>query len=183
MRLLLIFVAAGMLAWAPAAAQPTALRAAPRAEGPALRLGDVFLVEGEAAAKEIAPAPPAGERGRFSTLFLEAAARSAGLEWVPPAGLLEVEVEGPEFDQRGSAAAQRRALGGGLRRPARAEAVIRRGDAVTLLFEAGGLRLSARARAMANAGEGETVRLVNVDSQREIEAVAVGPGLARVARP
>jgi flagella basal body P-ring formation protein FlgA len=61
--------------------------------------------------------------------------------------------------------------------------VIKRGDVITLHYDAGPLRLSARARALANAAAGDPVRLVNIDSERAIDAIAVAPGQARVSTP
>ncbi len=59
-------------------------------------------------------------------------------------------------------------------------AVVERGETVLVVFESAGIRLTARARAMADSAEGETARFVNLQSNRMIDAVVVGPGLARV---
>jgi flagella basal body P-ring formation protein FlgA len=57
---------------------------------------------------------------------------------------------------------------------------IKRGEAVTLLHETRGLRLSLRGRALADAAVGATVKVVNIQSNRTLEAIAEGPGVARV---
>ena len=61
-----------------------------------------------------------------------------------------------------------------------APVVIERGDIVSLVFESGALQLTVRARALADVGAGETGRFVNLQSNRTVEAVAAGAGLARV---
>ncbi|WP_339748806.1 flagellar basal body P-ring formation chaperone FlgA [uncultured Maricaulis sp.] len=58
--------------------------------------------------------------------------------------------------------------------------LVNRGDLVTLVFEARGIQLSVRARAMENAADGESVRFVNLQSNRTVEAMVDGPGRARV---
>jgi flagella basal body P-ring formation protein FlgA len=160
------------------------LRQPVQASGPALRLGDVLTVEGPAADREIAPAPRAGRSSAYPVAVLAAAAKAAGVDWTPPAGLESIEVLGPEVNARGSAAAssaQVSAPAAAVR--TRAEPVIKRGDVITLHYDAGPLRLSARARALANAAAGDPVRLVNIDSERAIDAIAVAPGQARVSTP
>ena len=57
---------------------------------------------------------------------------------------------------------------------------VRRGELVTLIYEAGGLRLAMRGRALANAAPGELVKVVNTQSNRTVEAIAESTGLARV---
>lgn len=84
-------------------------------------------------------------------------------------------------------------IGQAARRPLRADtplrafdveapSVIRRGDIVSLVFQSGPLTLAARARALDDAAQGETIRFVNLQSNRTVEAVADRPGRARVAR-
>lgn len=58
--------------------------------------------------------------------------------------------------------------------------LVNRGDLVTLVFEARGIQLSVRARAMENAADGESVRFVNLQSNRTVQAMVDGPGRARV---
>lgn len=159
-----------------AAAQSVALRADVRASGPALTLGDVFEIEGDAARREIAPAPDAGRKGAYSASMLAAAARAAGYEWTPPAGVTQVLVQGPQaagpsepltaptFSQAGT-------LG------------VKRGDIVTLSYATPGLRLSARMKAVSNGVVGGPVRLVNLSSAREVEAIVSGPGEAVLRTP
>jgi flagella basal body P-ring formation protein FlgA len=58
---------------------------------------------------------------------------------------------------------------------------IARGEVVTLIFTSGALQLSVQARAMENAAEGDTIRFVNLHSNRTVEARVERAGLARVA--
>lgn len=62
-----------------------------------------------------------------------------------------------------------------------APVMITRGEIVQLVYQAGGLVLTARARALDNASQGQTARFLNLQSNRTIQAVAEGPGQARVA--
>lgn len=59
--------------------------------------------------------------------------------------------------------------------------IVRRGDIVTLVYETPGLALSARGRALADAAEGESVSVVNEQSRRTVEGVAIGPDRVRIA--
>jgi flagella basal body P-ring formation protein FlgA len=85
-------------------------------------------------------------------------------------------------------------IGMAARRPLRADAplrgydieapvIIARGEIVSLIFRSGPLTLSARARAMEDGAQGELIRFVNLQSNRTVEAVADGPGRARVTGP
>lgn len=62
-----------------------------------------------------------------------------------------------------------------------APVMITRGEIVQLVYQVGGLVLTARARALDNASQGQTARFLNLQSNRTIQAVAEGPGQARVA--
>ncbi len=59
--------------------------------------------------------------------------------------------------------------------------VIEKGDSLMVVFQTRGLTLTARARALSDAAAGDTLRVVNLQSNRSIDVVAVGPGEARVA--
>jgi flagellar basal body P-ring formation protein FlgA len=58
--------------------------------------------------------------------------------------------------------------------------LIHRDKVVTILFEREGLRLAALGRAVEDGSRGSVVRVVNLDSRREIRAVVTGPGEASV---
>ncbi|MGF1464358.1 MAG: flagellar basal body P-ring formation chaperone FlgA [Maricaulaceae bacterium] len=57
---------------------------------------------------------------------------------------------------------------------------IAKNDLVDVVFETAGMRLTARARALEDAATGDMARLMNLNSNRMIEAEVTGPGQARV---
>jgi flagella basal body P-ring formation protein FlgA len=69
--------------------------------------------------------------------------------------------------------------------PVRAEdvrlpVVIARGEAVTMVVRHGGLTVTARGRALDEGARGATIRVMNIDSKRTIEAMVTGPGAVEV---
>jgi len=60
--------------------------------------------------------------------------------------------------------------------------VIRKGDAVTMVFRAPGIELTSRGRAMTDGGVGDTVAVVNAQSLKQIDAVVLGAGTVNVSR-
>lgn len=170
---------------------PIELREKARAKGPALQLGDVFAIEGPAATKEIAPAPPPGEAGTYATAFLSAAARAAGYEWTPQAGFIQIAIEGPRRDepQRPPSHFAQTQRGYANPLPTSAAATsqasapfIKRGDQITLVYAQGPLRLSTKARALSGAAVGETLRVVTLPAEQHLEARVTGPGEASVSQ-
>ncbi len=167
---LYLLVAAGV-----AGAQTVALRTRVEASGPAVTMGDVFDgAPAEVAARAIAPAPPPGQIGSLSMPVLAAAASAAGLDFAPPAGVSAVQVVRPG-GMRATLAPSGNAANGGR---SLADAAIRRGETVTLVYSAPGMALTMRARALEDAAIGQPVRLLNTSSNRTIDAVATGPGAA-----
>ena len=65
-------------------------------------------------------------------------------------------------------------------RDIRPVSVVRQGDPIQLVYERGALRLVVSARALNDAARGEPVRVQNLQSNRSMDAVAWGPGEARV---
>jgi flagella basal body P-ring formation protein FlgA len=63
-----------------------------------------------------------------------------------------------------------------LKRPT----LVAKGANVTLVFEAPGMRLTSVGRALAEGGEGDSIAVLNPTSYRQVQAVIVGPGTARV---
>ena len=57
---------------------------------------------------------------------------------------------------------------------------VRRGEPVTLMFEAGGVRLSLRGRAMGDAPVGAMIKVLNPQSNKTLDAIVESPGVARV---
>ena len=62
--------------------------------------------------------------------------------------------------------------------PPAATIAIKRGDIVTLTYSAPGLTLTTRARAMGDARSGQPVKLINLQSNKPVDAVVTGPGSA-----
>ncbi|MBY0563437.1 MAG: flagella basal body P-ring formation protein FlgA [Hyphomonadaceae bacterium] len=173
LRCLAIALLCSFAAAQAAFADTVSLRARVEASGPAITMGDVFDgAPAEIAQRAIAPAPPPGQITQLSVPVLAAAASAAGLEWTPPAGLQHVQVVRP-----GGARAMVAPTNGGGR--SIADAAIRRGELVSLSYEAPGMMLTMRARALEDGAVGQTVRLVNTASNRTIDAVVTGPGAAR----
>lgn len=63
-----------------------------------------------------------------------------------------------------------------------AEALVKRGDHVRLVFKRGGLELETRGIAKGTASLGETVRIENADSKRPLVGTVAGPGIVVVDR-
>jgi flagella basal body P-ring formation protein FlgA len=167
-----LFVAFYILIGASQAfADTVTLRSRVEASGPAITLGDVFDGAGTVGARAIAPAPPAGQISILSIPLLSAAASAAGLDWTPPPGVTEVRVVRP-----GGARATLPPAAGAR---TISDAAVRRGESVTLMYQAPGMSLSMRTRALEDGAIGQPVRLLNTASNRTIDAVVVGPGAAR----
>jgi len=161
-----------LFAASTAHADTVTLRARVEANGPAITMGDVFDgAPAEIAGRAIAPSPPAGQVTSISMPVLVASASAAGLDFTPPPGVNSVQVVRP-----GGARATVPASGGGR---SIADAAVRRGESVTLIYEAPGMSLTMRARALEDGAVGQSVRLVNTSSNRTIDAVVTGPGAAR----
>ena len=60
--------------------------------------------------------------------------------------------------------------------------VVRKGDAVTMVFRAPGIELTSRGKAMTDGGVGDTVAVVNAQSLKQIDAVVTGAGAVNVSR-
>jgi flagella basal body P-ring formation protein FlgA len=153
-------------------AQTVTLRPRIEANGPAVTMGDVFQgLSGDVAGRALTPAPSPGQVGSLQIAVISAAASAAGLDFTPPPGVLAVQVIRP-----GGARATLPAASGGR---TIADAAVRRGDFVNLVYEAPGMSLSMRARALEDGAVGQGIRLINTGSNRTIDAVVTGPGTAR----
>ncbi|MEZ5972781.1 MAG: hypothetical protein R3C31_13310, partial [Hyphomonadaceae bacterium] len=121
-------------------AQTVTLRPRIEANGSAVTMGEVFEgVPSEIAGRALSPAPQPGQVGSLQISMLVAAASAAGLDFTPPPGVRTVQMIRP-----GGARATIPATYDGR---TVADAAIRRGDMVSLVYEAPGLSLSMRARA------------------------------------
>ena len=174
---------------APALAAPGVLRANPVDDDGRVTLGDLF--EGAGAAANVAVAERVGPSVVLEAGQLQALASQAGLEWSNPNGLRRVVVRRAlapvqTADQAPATAASLEAAAPQIRaayRPAGAgQQVIARNDMVRVTYQVGGVNLSVMGKAMRNAAAGEPLAIMNVSSNRLIDAVATGPGQA-VAGP
>lgn len=153
-------------------AQTVSLRPRIEANSSAVTMGDVFDgVPAEVAGRALAPAPPPGQVGSLQMSVLAAAASAAGLDFTPPPGVLAVQMIRP-----GGARATIPATTGGR---TIADAAVRRGELVNLIYEMPGMSLNMRARALEDGAIGQGIRLMNTSSNRTIDAVVTGPGAAR----
>ncbi len=59
--------------------------------------------------------------------------------------------------------------------------VVRKGDAVTMIYRMPGIELTARGRALGDGGLGDTVQVVNVQSYKNIDAIVAGSGAVTVS--
>jgi flagellar basal body P-ring formation protein FlgA len=162
-----VLVAGGVEAFAQ---QQVTLRHAIEASGPAVTLGDFFENAGAASGRAVAPAPTSGRTATFSPRFVQAAANAAGLDWTPPRGMTAILVSG-RGGNGPSARFQTTSTPTG-------DVAVRRGEIITLVHVAPGLQLTTRARAVADGGVGDTVRVVNLQSNRSVDAVVTGVGAA-----
>jgi flagella basal body P-ring formation protein FlgA len=157
---------------AVAHAETVTLRPRIEASGPAITMGDVFVgAPADVAGRAIAPSPPPGQVAAISMPVIAAAASAAGLDFTPPPGVNSVHVVHP-----GGMRATLPATAGGR---TLADAAVRRGESVNLVYEAPGMSLSMRVRALEDGAVGQSVRLLNTASNRTIDAVVTGPGAAR----
>lgn len=158
-----------------ASADTVTLRNRIEASGRAVTMGDVFDgAPADVAGRAIAPAPPAGQMSTLSMPVIAAAASAAGLDFTPPPGVSAVRVIHPGGARATLPATQISDRGVVM------DAAVRRGETVTLVYEAPGMSLSMRARALEDGAVGQSVRLLNTSSNRTVDAVVTGPGAAMV---
>jgi flagella basal body P-ring formation protein FlgA len=176
-----------------AAADTVTLRNRIEANGAMVTLGDAFVGTGALSSRPIAAAPPAGQMGSLPMAVLTAAASVAGFDFAPPAGVDAVQVVHPSGARAtvapsGGAPITSASMpvgapitaspSGASYQNASANAVIRRGDAVMVIYQAGGVTLSMRTQAMQDGAAGQSVRLMNPSSNRVVLGVVTGPGAA-----
>lgn len=182
MRTLILGIVCAFAVAGSAFAGPVTLRVNPVDDDGQVTLGDIF--DGAGGAANVVVGRRSGPSVVFEAAQLQGLARQAGLEWANPTGLRRVVVRSaaaapgafaPEAVQVAAVVPARPAS---TRAPSAAERVIARNDIVEVLYEAGGVRLTITGRAEGNAAEGQRVAVRNLQSNRVIDAVAVGPGQA-----
>ena len=189
MRSLILGAAAAVMLAGAAVAGPVTLKANPVDSDGRVTLGDLF--DGAGAAADVTVGTRAGPSIVFEAGQLQSLARQSGLDWANPAGLRRVVVRNaavapasaPPAPAPASVAGAEPAPAAVTARPqpartALAERVISRNDMVEVAYEVGGVRLTITGRAEGNAAVGQRLAVRNLQSNRTIDAVAIGPGLA-----
>ena len=165
----------------PALAGPVTLKANPVDEDGRVTLGDIFDGATGSAAQVVV-----GSRAGPSIIFeagaLQAQALRAGLRWDNASGLSRVVVRAASAAPTGAEAAVGPVTASVRPSPtpraAAASRAISRNDMVQVEFVSGGVKLTITGRAMRNAAVGEPLPILNLQSGRTIDAVAIGPGRA-----
>ena len=189
MRALILGAVAALMLAGAASAGPVTLKANPVDSDGRVTLGDLF--DGAGAAADVMVGTRAGPSIVFEAGQLQSLARQSGLDWANPAGLRRVVVRNaavapasaPPAPAPASVAGAEPAPAAVTARPqpartALAERVISRNDMVEVAYEVGGVRLTITGRAEGNAAVGQRLAVRNLQSNRTIDAVAIGPGLA-----
>jgi len=187
MRSLILGAAAALMLAGAAVAGPVTLKANPVDSDGRVTLGDLF--DGAGAASEVVVGTRAGPSIVFEAGQLQSLARQSGLDWANPSGLRRVVVRNatvapasaspaPVSVAAANAAAPVVAARPQPARAGLAERVIARNDMVEVAYEVGGVRLTITGRAEGNAAVGQRLAVRNLQSNRTIDAVAIGPGLA-----
>lgn len=172
-------IAAAIFATAASAqAQEVTLRSSIETAGGAVTLGDLFQDAGPVAGRAVGPAPTAGRTATFSPRFVQAAASAAGLQWAPPEGLNAILVTGRGAMGAASVRANTNAARFERTAAPSGDIAVRRGEVLTLVYVAPGMQLTTRARALGDAGVGDAIRVVNLQSNRTVEATVTGAGAA-----
>lgn len=166
----------------PALAGPVTLKANPVDSDGQVTLGDIF--DGADGAAGVVVGRRVGPSIVFEASQLQRMARQAGLEWANPTGLRRVVVRDAGVAPGGAAApapVAPAAFTGAAPAPARTapgQRVISRNDMIEVLYETGGVRLTITGRAEGNAAAGQPLAVRNLQSNRVIDTVAIGPGQA-----
>ena len=187
MRSLILGAAAALMLAGAAVAGPVTLKANPVDTDGRVTLGDLF--DGAGAASDVVVGTRAGPSIVFEAGQLQSLARQSGLDWANPAGLRRVVVRNatvapasaPPVPVSAAAANAAAPVVAARPQPARAglaERVIARNDMVEVAYEVGGVRLTITGRAEGNAAVGQRLAVRNLQSNRTIDAVAIGPGMA-----
>ncbi|MFT3727326.1 MAG: flagella basal body P-ring formation protein FlgA [Terricaulis sp.] len=162
-------------------ADTVTLRSRVEASGPSITLGDLFVGAGSLSGRAIGPAPAAGQVTTLSMTMVSMAASAAGLDFTPPPGVTDVQVvhpAGPRATLPPNNAQVASTSTGFQSAPAAADIAVRRGEAVLLTYQVGGVSLSTRVQAMDNGAVGQSLRFTNPTSNRIIMATVTGPGAA-----
>jgi len=176
--------------WAPADRDAAiAVRRATEAERSALAeelraaLDDRMAADAPAAPAPAATGPRPGEVAMLSRMVRPGEVIATGdVAWVEmqdgpaSAGMIRQAADIVGLSPRRPLAAGRPVRNADLRTPV----LVERGAMITLILRTPTMTITARGRALDDAGRGDTIRVVNIDSNRTIEAVVTGPETAEV---
>ena len=187
MRSLIFGAIAALMVAGAAVAGPVTLKANPVDSDGRVTLGDLF--DGAGAASDVLVGTRVGPSIVFEAGQLQSLARQSGLAWANPAGLRRVVVRNaaaaptsapPALRSPATAASAAPAVTAGLQpgRAILADRVITRNDMVEVAYVVGGVRVTVTGRAEGNAAAGQPLVVRNLQSGRNIDAVATGPGQA-----
>jgi flagellar basal body P-ring formation protein FlgA len=175
----LMFAAVGL-----AQADTVTLRSRVEASGQSITLGDLFVGAGAVGNRAIAQAPAPGQVTTLSMTTVSMAASAAGLDFTPPPGVTDVQVVHPagaratvrprDDAQISQVSALQSQNGDGA-------IAVRRGQAVLLTYQVGGVTLSTRVQALDNGAVGQSLRFTNPTSSRIVMGTVTGPGAATAA--
>jgi flagella basal body P-ring formation protein FlgA len=149
--------------------------------GQSITLGDLFVGAGDLANRAIAPAPAAGQITTLSMSLVSMAASAAGLDFTPPPNVNDVQVVHPAGARATVRPDNAQTTQVSAQAPLQSgvgEIAVRRGQAVTVVYQVGGITLSTRMQAVENGFVGQSVRLNNPTSSRVVIATVTGPGAA-----
>jgi flagella basal body P-ring formation protein FlgA len=170
-----------------AVAGPVTLKANPVDSDGRVTLGDLF--DGAGAASDVLVGTRVGPSIVFEAGQLQSLARQSGLAWANPTGLRRVVVRNAAAAPSSAPPAPRSlatadsvvpAVTAALQpgRTVLADRVITRNDMVEVAYVVGGVRVTVTGRAEGNAAAGQPLVVRNLQSGRNIDAVATGPGQA-----
>lgn len=187
MRSLIFGAITALMVAGAAVAGPVTLKANPVDSDGRVTLGDLF--DGAGSASDVLVGTRVGPSIVFEAGQLQSLARQSGLAWANPTGLRRVVVRNaaaaptsapPALRSPATAASAAPAATAGLQpgRATFADRVITRNDMVEVAYVVGGVRVTVTGRAEGNAAAGQPLVVRNLQSGRNIDAVATGPGQA-----
>lgn len=153
------------------------LRAIIVVAGPTVTIADAFTEPGTKGAAIIAPAPADGATSQIDADYLVAAAKAAGLAGAEANGLARATITRRSNPATGTAPAPVNIVAAAPPTGTAAR-MIHRGEMITLRYDAPGFALTLQARALSDAAEGDSLRVLNLQSNRAVDATAIAPGIA-----
>lgn len=136
------------------------------------------------ASAALAPSPPTAETPVLARTVERGEALS--LSDFTTAALSPATARGaiPPQEATGREATRRLAAGNPVRvGDIVAPRIVRRGEAVTIALVSGALRITSSGRSLSDGERGEAVRVVNLSTNRTLDALVEAPGQVRIMAP